>query len=122
MAKYPSESKIPGIVAMRVSIILFWFWSGAFAQSAPLDLRGALETAQTANLELRAARQNRALAIAGIATARQLPNPTISFTAARDTPHEGVSFDLPVELGNKRGKRIALAREEQKATEIDIAV
>ena len=122
MARPSSESEILGRVAIRVSIVLFWFWSGAFAQSTPLDLRGALDAAQTANLELRAARQNRALAIAGITTARQLPNPTVSFTAARDTPHEGVSFDLPVELGNKRGKRIALAKEEQKATEIDIAV
>jgi outer membrane protein, heavy metal efflux system len=122
MARHSSESEILGRVAIRISIILFCFWSGAFGQSTPLDLRGALDAAQTANLELRAARQNRALAIAGITTARQLPNPTISFTAARDTPHEGVSFDLPVELGNKRGKRIALAKEEQKATEIDIAV
>jgi cobalt-zinc-cadmium efflux system outer membrane protein len=87
-----------------------------------LDLRSVLAAAETGNLELRAARQQRAIAIAGLTTARQLPNPTVSFTAARDTPHEGVSVDVPVELGGKRGKRIAVAKEEQKSTEIDIAV
>jgi cobalt-zinc-cadmium efflux system outer membrane protein len=92
-----------------------------FGQQA-LDLRGALAAAESGNLELRAARQQRALAIAGLTTARQLPNPTVSFTAARDTPHEGVSLDVPIELGGKRGKRIAVAKEEQKSTEIDIAV
>jgi outer membrane protein, heavy metal efflux system len=92
-----------------------------FGQQA-LDLRGALAAAAAGNLELRAARQQRAIAIAGLTTARQLPNPAVSFTAARDTPHEGLSLDVPVELGGKRGKRIAVAKEEQKSTEIDIAV
>ncbi len=98
-----------------------WSPSAAFGQQT-LDLRGVLAAAESGNLELRAARQQRALAIAGLTTARQLPNPTVSFTAARDVPHEGVSLDVPVELGGKRGKRIAVAKEEQKSTEIDIAV
>jgi outer membrane protein, heavy metal efflux system len=88
----------------------------------PIDLRSALNAADTANLELRAARQQRALALAGLTTARLLPNPTLGFTAARDTPHEGVSLDLPIELGGKRGKRIAVAQEEQRSIDIDIAV
>lgn len=95
--------------------------SRLFGQQA-LDLRSVLAAAEAGNLELRAARQQRAIAIAGLTTARQLPNPTVSFTAARDTPHEGVSVDVPVELGGKRGKRIAIAKEEQKSTEIDVAV
>lgn len=82
----------------------------------------ALRTADTNNLELRAARQQRAVALAGLMTARQFPNPTIAFSAARDTPHEGVTWDQPIELGGKRSKRIAIAREEQVLTgaEIDI--
>ncbi len=93
-----------------------------FGQQQGLDLRSALTAAESGNLELRAARQQRALAVAGLVTARQLPNPVIGFTAARDTPHEGLSLDIPIELGGKRGKRIAIAREEQKSTDIDIAV
>lgn len=87
----------------------------------PLDLRQALQRAQESNLELRAARQQRAIAIAGVTTARQVPNPTVSFGAARDLPHESVLIDQPFELGGKRAKRIAVAREEQQATELDIA-
>ncbi len=92
----------------------------ACGQQTPLDLRNTLAAAEAGNLDLRVARQQRSLAIAGLITSRQLPNPTFGFTAARDTPHEGISFDLPIELGGKRGKRIAVAQEEQKSTEIDI--
>jgi outer membrane protein, heavy metal efflux system len=87
-----------------------------------LDLHSAMTAAEASNLELRAARQQRALAIAGITTARQLPNPVVGFTVARDTPHEGVSLDLPLEIGGQRGKRISVAREEQKSTDLDIAI
>ncbi len=111
-------------VFLCVAIVCLWLCTAleGFGQEQALDLRGALTAAETANLELRAARQQRALAIAGLTTARQLPNPVLGFTAARDTPHEGVSLDIPVELGGKRGKRIAVAREEQKSAEIDITV
>jgi outer membrane protein, heavy metal efflux system len=62
------------------------------------------------------------MALAGLQTARQLLNPSISFGAARDTPHESLLWDQIFELGGKRGKRIALAREEQRATELDISI
>ena len=91
-------------------------------QPAALDLRAALASAEASNLELRAARQQRALALAGITTAGLLPNPTVNVTAARDTPHEGLTLDVPLELGGKRGKRLAVAREEQKSTEVDLNV
>jgi cobalt-zinc-cadmium efflux system outer membrane protein len=81
-----------------------------------------LGVAQAANLELRAARQQRALALAGLTTARQVPNPTFSFVAARDTPHEGLTLDVPLELGGKRGKRIAVAEQERKSTELDLTI
>src|SRR4051794_256951 len=94
----------------------------ARAQTSGLDLHTALQTAQAANLELRAARQNRAIALAGITVSRAIPNPSLSFSAARDTPHESVVFDLPLELGGKRGKRVAVATAEQAATEVDVSV
>ena len=96
----------------------------AFAQeqSPALDLKTALKMAETDNLDLRAARQQRALALAGLSTARQFPNPTVSFAVARDAPHESVVLDQSFEIAGQRGKRIAVAREEQKATEIDIGI
>jgi cobalt-zinc-cadmium efflux system outer membrane protein len=46
----------------------------------------------------------------------------LSFGVARDAPHESALFDQPFEIAGQRGKRIAVAREEQKATEIDIGI
>lgn len=94
----------------------------AGAQNAPLDLKTALQIAESSNLELRAARQQRAIALAGIKTAGQLMNPTVTASVSRDAPHEGVLLGQTLELGGKRSRRIAVAREEQKSTEIDIAV
>jgi len=106
----------------RVALIVAVISSALPGQeAAPLDLRQALSRAQEANLELKAARQQRAVAISGITTARQIPNPTVTFSVSRDSPHESVLWDQPFELGGKRGKRIAVAREEQQATELDIA-
>ena len=93
----------------------------AQSSSSQLDLKTTLDLAESANLELRAARQQRAITLAGFKVAGQIPNPIISFAAARDTPHESILWDQTVELGGKRGKRIAFAREEQRVTEIDIA-
>jgi cobalt-zinc-cadmium efflux system outer membrane protein len=96
--------------------------AAAYPQTASLDLKQALQIAESDNLELRAARQQRAVAVSGLKIAGQIPNPVVSFSASRDTPHESFLWDQPIEIGGQRGKRMAVAREEQKATEIDIAV
>src|SRR5215469_10140946 len=87
-----------------------------------LDLKTTLQIAERNNLELRAARQQRAIAVAGITVAKQFINPTVTASVSRDAPHEGVLLGETFELGGKRGKRIAIAREEQRATEIDIGI
>jgi cobalt-zinc-cadmium efflux system outer membrane protein len=112
--RIPARSRFAAVVLLAAPLC-------ATAQQS-LDLPGALAAAQAGNLELRAARQQRALALAGVTTAGQLPNPVASFVAARDTPHEGVTLDLPIELGGKRGKRIAVAQQEQRATEVEVAI
>jgi cobalt-zinc-cadmium efflux system outer membrane protein len=90
-------------------------------QGRPLTLDSALQLAQRQNLDLVAARARRAIALAGIQIARERPNPTFSFGAARDTPHEFVTLDQPLELGPKRGRRIELAREVGILTDVEIA-
>src|SRR5580698_946788 len=89
------------------------------AQSAPastdapagrrLPLSEALSLADRQNLDLAAARLRHAVAAAGIIIAGARPNPTVSFSATRDTPHESLFADLPLEVWGQRGKRIAQA-------------
>lgn len=87
----------------------------------PLTLASALELADKQNLDLAAARRRRSIALAGIQIARQRPNPTASFSALRDSPHEAVFFTQPLELGSKRQRRIDVAQQEGALTEADIA-
>jgi cobalt-zinc-cadmium efflux system outer membrane protein len=91
------------------------------AQDQPkkLTLHTALEMASRQNLDLVAARARRAVAQAGIQIAKQRPNPTASFGALRDSPHESLFFDQPLEIGSKRSKRVELAQQEVGLTDVD---
>jgi cobalt-zinc-cadmium efflux system outer membrane protein len=86
-----------------------------------ISLQAALDLAAKQNLDLLAARQRQAVSKAGVQIARQRPNPTLSFDALRDTPHEGVFADQPLELGGKRGRRIEVAHQEGALTDLEIA-
>jgi cobalt-zinc-cadmium efflux system outer membrane protein len=90
-------------------------------QPQALTLEQALEMANRQNLDLVAARAQRAVAAAGVRIAGERPNPTGNFNALRDDPHEGWWFDVPIELGSKRGRRIELARQQGALTDEDIA-
>lgn len=97
--------------------------SPASAQQAPpkLTLADAIALAEKQNLGLAAARAQRAVAEAGVRTAGERPNPTLSAGASRDTPHENVLIDQPLEIGPKRARRIDVARQEIAVTESGIA-
>ncbi len=86
-----------------------------------LALADALELAERQNLELKAARERRGVSLAGVQIARQRPNPSATTFAMRDSPHEGLFFDQPLEVGPKRQRRIELARQEMKLTEVEIS-
>jgi cobalt-zinc-cadmium efflux system outer membrane protein len=90
--------------------------------SVPFTYQQALQYATTRNLALEAARRQRAIREAAIRTARQLPNPSAAFDVGRDTPHDIFTFDLPIELGGKRTRRIDLAREELTLADVDVQV
>jgi len=91
------------------------------SQAQRLTLASALDLADKHNLELVAARAQRAVALAEVRVAGQRPNPTAFFGALRDTPHESLFFDQPVEVGSKREKRIELAQQQSALKETDIA-
>lgn len=94
--------------------------AGAQSQSQILTLTEAFDLAERQNLDLQAARAQRAVALAGVRIAGQRPNPTAFFNAARDTPHESMFFDQPLEIGGRRGKRIEVARQESAVTEASV--
>jgi outer membrane protein, heavy metal efflux system len=85
-----------------------------------LTLAQALAMADQHNLDLMAARAQRAVAAAGVRIAGQRPNPVGNFTALRDDPHEGFFFDVPLELGSKRSRRIDFARQQGVLTDDDV--
>lgn len=89
-------------------------------QRQRLTISAALDLATRQNLELIAARAQRAVALAGIRAAGERPNPTLTFGATRDTPHESTFVDLPVEVGGKRGRRIELAKQQAALTDVNI--
>jgi outer membrane protein, heavy metal efflux system len=95
-----------------------------FAQTpavpSPLTFQQALDLATARNLAVDAARRSRAIRDAGVGIAGQRPNPTASFEVTRDTPHEVFIFDLPVELGGKRARRIDLAKQELTLADVDV--
>ena len=113
------------MIPRKLPEILFALFLGmgvAYPQQPPrLTLQEALDLADKQNLDLAAARRQRAVALAGIQIAKQRPNPTANFTALRDEPHEGLFFDQPIEIGGKRGRRVEVARQESALTEVEIA-
>ena len=90
------------------------------APARKLTLLEALTLAERQNLDLAAARQRRAVAQAGVQIARQIPNPSSSFGASRDLPHESLLFEQPLEIGGKRHRRIELAKQQVSLTDVEI--
>lgn len=86
-----------------------------------LTLQEAFAIAERQNLDLAAERLHRAVSLASVTIAGQRPNPTVSAGATRDTPHESLFFDLPLELGGQRATRIAEAKQEVALTDIEIS-
>ncbi len=91
-------------------------------KTAPvLTLSSAFDLAEKQNLDLQAARMQSAVAQASVRIAGERPNPTASFAALRDTPHQSLFFDQQIETASKRQKRIDLAKQEGLLTSSDIA-
>ena len=96
----------------------------AFAQVAPvgsLTLQAAINRAMAANATLAAARLRGPINLANLAVARERLNPEGSFELEKETPREAYGFAVPVELGGKRAKRIAVGEATVRAGEAEIA-
>lgn len=95
----------------------------AVAQTASgsLTMREAVERAMTGNPTLVAARLRRAVGVAGLAVARERLNPEATIEVTRETPHEAFGLALPLELGGKRAKRVALGEAIVRGGDAELA-
>jgi cobalt-zinc-cadmium efflux system outer membrane protein len=110
----------PFVVPSALALLLYAVAPAGAQQPNRLTLQKALELASRQNLDLAAARQRRSVAQAGVRIARQLPNPTATVAVLRDTPHESLFFEQPLEIGGKRHRRIELAQQNVGLTELEI--
>jgi outer membrane protein, heavy metal efflux system len=94
------------------------------AQTAPptqLTLEAARARAAEANPTIVAARQRRAVDLAGVDVARERPNPEAHVEFERETPKEAYGMAVPVETGGKRGRRIAVSQATVRVGESELA-
>jgi len=98
--------------------------SSAAAQVAPvgsLTLQAAIDRAMAANATIAAARLRGPINLANLAVARERLNPEGSFELEKETPKEAYGVAVPLELGGKRAKRIAVGEATVRAGEAELA-
>lgn len=86
----------------------------------PLTLDQVFALAAANNREITAARLRRAIDQAGIDVARERPNPELRYEQDKETPHQSLTASQPIELGGKRGRRIALAEAVMRTGEAEV--
>jgi cobalt-zinc-cadmium efflux system outer membrane protein len=75
----------------------------------------------TANPAIVAAQTRRAIGAAGVAVAGERLNPEGRAEFDRDTPHQAYTVAVPLELGGKRTRRLAVAEATVRTAEAEIA-
>jgi len=88
--------------------------------ATPWTLTAALERAMTANPAVVAAQARRAIGTAGVAVAGERLNPEGRVELDRDTPHQAYTVAVPLELGGKRDRRLAVASAAVRTAEAEI--
>jgi outer membrane protein, heavy metal efflux system len=88
---------------------------------APLTLAAAVDLALRANPGLAAARLRPEVERAGIAVARERPNPELLLEETRETPKDAASLAQPIETAGKRRRRIELAAAAVARGEAELA-
>jgi len=91
------------------------------ATEPPLTLDEAFALAAANNRVITAARLRRAIDQAGVDVAKERPNPDLRYEQAKETPHQSLTASQPIELGGKRGRRIAVAEAVMRTGEAELA-
>ncbi len=100
------------------------FAAPAAAQVTPdnsLTLQAAMDRALAANPTIAAARLTSAINLAGLAVAGERPNPEATVEFEKETPKQAFGVAVPLELGGKRAKRIAVSEATIRAGEAELA-
>jgi outer membrane protein, heavy metal efflux system len=77
--------------------------------TTPLTYRAAVDRALASHPRLVAARLRRAVNVASRDVAAERLNPEFRIELAKETPKEGYTVAVPLELGGKRARRLAVA-------------
>jgi cobalt-zinc-cadmium efflux system outer membrane protein len=94
--------------------------SAARPQAEPLTFAEALRLALATSPEVAAAGKAVEAARAGVAVARQVPNPELTLERAKETPHDAATLAFPLETGGKRSRRVALAEASTRLAEAEL--
>src|SRR5436190_4770056 len=107
----------------RSIVVLLGIASAAGAQvpARSLTLETAIDRAMSANPTIAAARLRRAVDIAGLSVARERLNPEATVEFEKEAPKEAYGVAVPLELGGKRPKRIAVGEATVRAGEAELA-
>ena len=88
---------------------------------APLRLADALALARTSNPTLAAARLRAPVDAGGVAVAHERPNPDLHYERAKETPRDSLAVSQLLEMGGKRGRRIAVAEATALTGQAELA-
>ena len=117
----PLRPAVASLLAVFLSLVPS---SPAAAQTAAvgsLTLQAAIDRAMAANATLAAARLRGPINLASLAVARERLNPEGSFELEKETPKEAYGVAVPLELGGKRTRRIAVGEATVRAGEAELA-
>jgi outer membrane protein, heavy metal efflux system len=89
--------------------------------AASLTLQAAMDRALAVNASIAAARLRGRISTAGLAVAGERLNPEASVEIAKETPKQAFGLAVPLELGGKRSKRIAVGEATVRSTEAELA-
>ena len=123
-----SNTRLRAAFQVLISLMLVLSFSLSIRPQTPqptpsangLTFEQIYELAKRDNLLVNAVRRRRAVAEAGILIAGQRPNPDFVTSYTRAEPRLQYSVAQLFELGGKRGRRIDVARNELRLTELDV--
>ena len=118
-----SESITRGFVAQCAILLMIGSGPSVLAQEpvpSPLTLDAAFDRALNANPTIAAARRRRAIDLAGIGVASERLNPEVHVEIEKEAPKESFGLALPIELGGKRARRVAVAEATLQVGEAEL--